>query len=376
MIYFDNSATTRVDREVAQRAVELMTEKFGNPSSLHYLGAEAYTELGVARNQIAKMLGAHTDRIYFTSGGTESNNIAIQGGMRANRQNGDHLVTTAIEHDSILACGKRLERQGYRVTYVHPNRKTHRIQVQDIVDAVGADTAMVSVMQANNETGEILPIREIVACVRAKNPKTLIHCDCVQGFGKIPFKLHVCDVDMISASSHKIHGPKGVGMLYLRRPELVEPLELGGAQEGKINPGTENVPLACAFGLAADQALCEIQENAARIARVRAYLLDRLKAARPDALINSPLDGSPYILNFSLPGVESHELVSFLSLHGIYVSSGSACTKGARSHVLRAMGFDEARVGGALRISFSKHSTEEEVDGLINTLQVYGTGVR
>lgn len=371
VIYFDNSATTQVDPAVAQRAVEMMTGKFGNPSSLHYLGAEAYTELGVARNQLAKMISAHTDQIYFTSGGTESNNIALQGGMEANRAVGRHMVTTAIEHDSILACGKRLERRGCTVTYVRPDPATRRIRAQDVVDAVGPETAVVSVMQVNNESGEILPIREIVAGVRAKNPRTLIHCDCVQGFGKLPFKLHECAVDMISASSHKIHGPKGVGMLYLRERSMVEPLEVGGSQEGRVNPGTESVPLACAFGLAADLELYGLQENAARVAGVRQYLVERLAAALPEAEINSPVDGSPYILNFSLPGVESGDLVSYLSLNGVYASAGSACSRGARSHVLEAMGFDEERIAGALRVSFSRHSTREEVDGLIAVLQAY-----
>lgn len=227
MIYFDNSATTCVDAEVADRAVEIMCRQFGNPSSLHGVGSSAYMELGIARNQIAKMIAARTGDIYFTSGGTESNNIAVQGAARACRW-GKHIVTTAIEHDSILKACAYLESGGWQVTYVAPNPDTHHIAAQDIIDAVRDDTVLVSVMFVNNETGEILPIKEIVNGVRKRNPKTLIHCDCVQGFGKLPFKLHVYDVDMISASAHKIHGPKGIGALYLRRPDLVFPLEFSG----------------------------------------------------------------------------------------------------------------------------------------------------
>ncbi len=246
MIYFDNSATTCVDAEVADRAVEIMCRQFGNPSSLHGVGSSAYTELGIARNQIAKMIAARTGDIYFTSGGTESNNIAVQGAARACRW-GKHIVTTAIEHASILKACAYLESGGWQVTYVAPNPDTHHIAAQDIIDAVRDDTVLVSVMFVNNETGEILPIKEIVNGVRKRNPKTLIHCDCVQGFGKLPFKLHVYDVDMISASAHKIHGPKGIGALYLRRPDLVFPLEFGGSQEGKVNPGTESVPPCMCF---------------------------------------------------------------------------------------------------------------------------------
>ena len=370
MIYFDNSATTCVDAEVADRAVEIMCHQFGNPSSLHGVGSSAYAELGIARNQIAKMIAARTSDIYFTSGGTESNNIAVQGAARACRW-GKHIVTTAIEHDSILKACAYLESGGWQVTYVAPNPDTHHIAAQDIIDAVRDDTVLVSVMFVNNETGEILPIKEIVNGVRKRNPKTLIHCDCVQGFGKLPFKLHVYDVDMISASAHKIHGPKGIGALYLRRPDLVFPLEFGGSQEGKVNPGTESVPLACAFGLASDRALYSMTSNAEKVSDIRKYLLQLLLTEFPAVHINSPKDGSPFILNVSFPGIVSHELVSFLSLHQIYLSTGSACTKGAPSHVLNAMNYSPSVIRGALRISFNKHNTKEEVDMFIQTLKQF-----
>lgn len=370
MVYLDNSATTQVDPDVAERAKEMMLGDFGNPSSLHYLGAQAYSQLNLARNQLAKVISARTSCIYFTSGGTESNNLAIQGGARSCTWGGRHIVTTAIEHDSILkACG-HMEEEGWSVTYVSPDPETHRITAQAVIDAVREDTALVSVMYVNNETGDIQPIQEIVAGVRAKNPRTLIHCDCVQGFGKVPFKLHVYDVDMVSASSHKIHGPKGIGMIYLRRPEMIRPLKFGGKQEGCVNPGTESVPLACAFGLAADKALYRIEENWTQANAVRSQLLQALQETFPKMRVNSPQqDYSPYILNVAFPGAESHKLVSFLSLRQIYVSAGSACTKGAPSHVLKAMHYGEDVVSSSIRISLSRYTTVQDAMALVDALR-------
>lgn len=368
MVYLDNSATTRVDPQVAQRAVEVMCGAFGNPSSLHGVGSAAYMELGIARNQIAKMLAAKTACIYFTSGGTESNNIAIQGGALANAAVGKHLVTTMIEHDSVLHSCQHMERLGWEVSYVRPDQQTHRLRTEDIVKAVRQDTALVSVMFVNNETGEILPIQEIVRGVREKNPRTRIHCDCVQGFGKLPFKLHQYDVDMVSISGHKIHAPKGIGALYLRSPEFVQPLEFGGSQEGGINPGTESVPLACAFGCASDIALYHLSEYQEKVSRLKAYLIERLESEFPGVQINSPNGASPYILSISLPGAISHELVTKLSGKGVYVSAGSACSKGSRSHVLEAMGLDPDRIDSVLRISLCHENCEADLDGLIQAI--------
>lgn len=370
-IYFDNSATTRVDQDVAAEAVAVMTENFGNPSSLHYLGGQAYRALGVARNQLAKVLGAPTSSIYFTSGGTQSNNIAIQGGLRANRAVGKHIVTTAIEHDSILRTCRMLETRGCSVTYVRPDPATHSIRAEGVISAVREDTALVSVMHVNNETGEILPIDRIIAGVRAKNPRTYIHCDGVQSFGKLPFKLYQYPVDMISASAHKIYGPKGVGMLYLRDRGMADPLEYGGKQEGLVNPGTESMPLACAFGLAADRTLYRMTEDYDRIEQLRAYLRERLQSTLPMVRINSPACSSPYVFNISLPGCVSHEMVSFLSLREIYVSAGSACSKGEKSHVLEAMGFSDDAISSALRISFCRYNTRREVDILVEALREF-----
>lgn len=371
MIYFDNSATTQTDKDVAQLAYETMVTNFGNPSSLHFLGAESYKQLGIARNQIAKMLGAHTEKIYFTSGATESNNIAIHGGAIACKWGGKHIVTTSIEHDSVLKTVSFLEDSGWDVTKINPDNFSHHIQAKDIIDAVRPDTAIVSVMYVNNETGEILPLKEIIKGVREKNPHTLIHCDCVQGFGKIPFKLHDFDVDMLSASGHKLHAPKGIGMLYLKNKDTVCPLEYGGSQEAKINPGTESVPLACAFGLATDKALYGIHDNYNYVSGLREYLLQQLQKLVPDIIINSPKNCSPYIVNFSIPWIASSKLISFMSLHDVFLSSSSACTKNTPSHVLQAMQCNCEIVNGALRIGLCKYNTIQEIDKFICLLKEF-----
>ena len=368
MIYFDNSATTRVDPDVARCAAEVMTENFGNPSSLHYVGVQAYQALNVARNQIAKMLGAKTSCIVFTSGGTESNNLAIQGGAAANLSSGRHIVTTAIEHSSVLGACKALEAQGFRVTYVRPDPASGRIRAEDIIHAVDQETALVSCMAVNSETGELLPVREMIQGVRRKNPDTRIHVDCVQGFGKIPFKVHEYDVDFLSASSHKIHGPKGIGALYIKEGVPLQPFFYGGKQEAGIKPGTENVPLACAFGLAADKLLPRIQENFRYVQDLQADLIRQLREI-PRVRLTMTENISPFILNFSIPGIPSHETVSHFSMENIYIAAGSACSKGEPSHVITAMGLPQEVIDSVLRISFCKYNTKDEIDIFVRKLK-------
>lgn len=368
MIYLDHSATTAVDREVAELAVEVLCRRFGNPSSQHYLGAEAYGLLGVARSQTAKVLGARPRQVFFTSGATESNNLAI-GAIRQTA--GRHIVTTALEHESVLAPCRRLEQEGYAVMYLRPEPGRGSVTAGAVAAAVGPDTGLVSVQYVNNETGAINPIGEIAAAVRAKNPKTLIHCDCVQGYGKLPFPLHRFDVDLVSASAHKLYGPKGVGLLYARDPSVLRPLSFGGAQEGGIHPGTESTALIAAFGLAADRALYGMARRAEDVARVRRHLERLLRVHFPEVCVHSPADGSPYLLNFSLPGRSSQAMVAHLSRHEIYVSAGSACSRGARSHVLEAMGLPEAQLDSALRVSFGKDTTCADVEALVQCLTAF-----
>jgi cysteine desulfurase len=369
MIYFDNNATTCVDKEVAEKAYHFMTNVYGNPSSLHDLGMAAYQALGDARYLVARMIGAKTRCMFFTSGGTESNNIAIQGAAEANRTWGKHIVTTAIEHSSVLECCKALEQKGFEITYVKPNPSSHAIEADDIIKAVRKDTVLVTAMQVNNETGELLPLADIVEGIRKKNPLTNIHCDAIQGYGKIPFKIHEYDVDFMSASAHKIHGPKGVGVLYIKEGRKIVPLQYGGSQEGKINPGTENVPLACAFGLAADKKLIQVQENMKKVALIKDYMKERLLKEIPIVHLNGPEHTSPYVLNFSIPGNSSSEMVDYFSMRDIYVSAGSACSKDAISHVLQAEGYDISILSSALRVSFCEHNSIDEVNVFIEALK-------
>jgi cysteine desulfurase len=371
MIYFDNNATTCIDKKVAEKAYHIMTDVYGNPSSLHDLGRIAYQALGDARYLVARMIGAKTRCIYFTSGGTESNNIAIQGAAMANRTWGKHIVTTAIEHSSVLECCQALKRKGFETTYVKPDPSSHAIEANDIIKAVRKDTVLVTAMQVNNETGELLPLADIVAGVQKKNPRTKIHCDAVQGYGKLPFKIHEYDVDLMSASAHKIHGPKGIGVLFIKEGCEIEPLQHGGSQEGKINPGTENVPLACAFGLAADKKLTLIEENLKKVSRIKDYMKKRLLQKVPAVHMNGPENTSPYVLNFSIPGNSSSEMVDYFSMHDIYLSAGSACSKGAISHVLQAAGYDMSVLSSALRVSFCVHNTIDEVNVFIEVLKRY-----
>lgn len=369
MIYLDNSATTGVDPDVAALALNLMVHQYGNPSSLHDFGMDAYQSLMNARYQLARMIGAPTSDIYFTSGGTQSNNIAVHGTALALRPFGNHIVTTAIEHSSVLSCCQALEKEGFSVTYVKPSPVTHRIEAEDILNALREHTILVSLMHVNNETGEILPVRRIAEAVRKTHPHTRIHCDAVQSFGKLPVKLHELNVDLLSASGHKIHAPKGVGMLYIRHGCPVTPLEYGGSQEGGIRPGTENVPLACAFGAASEKRLLNMQKNLNFITELNAYCRERITACFPEAQILSPADASPYVLNVSFPSHKSSDIVDALSRKDIYVSAGSACSRGALSHVLQAASYSPETIESAVRLSFGEQNTKDEIELLLAALQ-------
>lgn len=370
-IYLDNSATTPVAGDVADTVYAVLKDTFGNPSSLHGKGSDAYKCIGVARHQVAQILSAKTDRIHFTAGGTESNNLAIFGAAYGNKAVGKKLVTTAIEHSSVLASFAELSRQGFDVTYVAPQADNGlNIRAQDVIDAVDDDTALVSFMYVNNETGAILPVREIIKGVREKNPRTLIHCDCVQGFGKLPFKLFDYDVDLLSASAHKIHGPKGIGCLYVKDRIRIAPRLFGGAQEYGVRPGTENVALIAGFGKACSLALPEIKENLEYVSGLRARLQQRLEEI-PCVRLNSPENHSPYLLNFSLDGFEASDIITHMSVKGIYVSAGSACSRGARSYVLKASGLKESLCAGAVRLSLSHLNTLEEIDIFVDELKSF-----
>lgn len=364
--YLDNSATTRVSENAAQKAVELMRENFGNPSSLHSFGFEAEKELEAARCKIANLINAKENEIYFTSGGTEANNLAIMGGVEAMKRRGKKIVTTAIEHHSVMDTAKHLESMGFEVEFVYPRDKDG-FDLADFEKAIDENTILVSVMLTNNETGLKPPVSKIPALIKRKGAPALFHIDAVQGFGKENINVAALKCDLMSMSAHKIHGPKGVGAIYIRKGVRVIPRTFGGKQENSIRPGTEALPLIGAFGVAADEV--KVSQSLEKITALNTMLRQKLTEF-DDIIINSPEDASPYILNFSALGIRSETMLHHLSTQGVFVSSGSACSKGGKSHVLSALKLSDDLADSAIRVSFSKESTEEDVDALLEALSL------
>lgn len=367
-IYYDNSATTKTREEAAKLVYEMLTECYGNPSSLHRKGFEAQKRLDKAREQVALSLGCQSSEIYFTSGGTEADNIAILGAARAQKRRGNRIVTTAFEHDAVLNTVKYLESEGWEIIRLMPDANG-QITPEQVLEAVDDKTVLVSIMAVNNEIGSILPIGAISRQLRRKYPQLLIHCDAVQAYCKEPIKLgKTMDVDFLSVSGHKIYAPKGCGALYIKKGTRFRPVTFGGGQEKNVRPGTEGIANACAMGLSASLLMQEREENHKRITQIRDALLEGLTNL-PDICINSPADATPYILNFSALGVRSEIMLHFLEEKGIYVSSGSACAKGGTSHVLASMGMDHQRADSAIRLSFGRYNTLEEVPVFLQALQ-------
>ncbi len=365
-VYLDNSSTTVVCREAADKVMEMLTDNYGNPSSLHARGFRAEQELTAARNEIAALLGVHAEELYFTSGGTESNNLAIFGAAYARRKRGNHIVTTMIEHPSVLNTMKQLEAEGFSVTYLKPDG-AGQIQPEQVFDAVTTDTILISMMCVNNEVGSILPLEAASAAIAAVKAPALFHVDAVQAFGKLPLKPIRLKIDLMSVSAHKIHGPKGVGALYLRKGVHIVPRSFGGGQEKNIRPGTESSPLIAGFG-AAVKALPDTAAQLKAIAKLSAYCREKLNEI-DGVVLNSPDDALPYIVNFSYGGVRAETMLHYLAEKEIYVSSGSACSKGKASHVLTAMELPHNRIDSSLRLSFSRYNTTQDVDRLISALR-------
>lgn len=359
--YLDNSATTAVCREAAQKAFEMMTTKYGNPSSLHNKGMEAEDEVEKSREIIAKSLGVTPEEIFFTSGGTEANNTAIIGAAHAAKRKGNKIVISAVEHSSVLETAESLEKEGFEVVKIFPDEDGH-INIKDIEEAIDEKTVVVSVMTVNNETGAIFPTDKIAKIIKRKKSPALFHTDCVQAYGKIPLKASKLGADLITISAHKVHGPKGVGALYIRKGVRILPIIHGGEQQKKIRPGTEGVPLICAFGTAVS--LFDIEENMKNVTALRDYALEKLLQI-DGVQVNSPKDCLPYIINISVLGIKSETMLHHLASKGVYISSSSACAKGQRSYVLKAMKLSDQRIDSALRISFSKFNTKEDVDALV-----------
>ena len=364
--YLDNSATTRVLPEAAGDALRLMTESYGNPSSLHTLGFQAKKELDRAREIIARRLGALPEEIVFTGGGTEANNLAILGAARARKRIGQHIVTTQIEHDSVLNAMKQLETEGFRVTYLAPGAGGS-IDPETLEGIIGPDTILVSMMLCNNETGAILPVQAAARAIKRKRAPTLLHTDCVQAFCKLYFTVKGLGVDLCTVSGHKVHGPKGVGALYVKKGARVLPIVYGGGQERGLRSGTESLPLIGAFAKAVELAP-RASETLEKAGALRELLLKEL-AGLPGVEVNSPPDGLAYIVNLSVPDVRAETMLHFLAQRGVYVSAGSACGKAKPSHVLEAMGLSRERVASAIRVSFSRFSAEEDVYALIEGLR-------
>lgn len=365
--YLDNAATTRACPAAVEAAARMMRDCFGNPSSLHGMGLASAREMASAREAVAALLGCQTECVTFTSGGSEANNLAIFGGAAARARRGGKLVTTAAEHSSVSAAMKRLGEQGWEVTYVKPG-PNGKIDAEAFAAAVDEQTALVSMMLVNNETGAIFPVAEAAKLIRRKNPETLIHCDGVQALGKLPLRVSRMEIDLMSVSGHKVCGPKGSGALYVRRGVRILPQICGGGQEKGLRSGTENLPAIAGFGAACAQLAGKMQQNFTRAQALRDRLAGQL-AAVDGVRLNSPADGSPYIVNFSVPGYRSETMLHFLESRGVYVSSGSACSKGATSPVLTSMGLPAPVVDGALRVSFIYDTAEEELDMLISALR-------
>lgn len=368
MAYLDNSATTKPDKAVADKIYEMLTVNFGNPSSFHKEGLNANLELRAAREKIANALSCESEEIYFTSGGTEANNLAILGAAEAGKRKGKRIVTTAIEHESVLQSVDELEKQGFEVIRLMPD-KQGRITEQQVFDAVNSDTILVSMMYVNNEVGSIMPVKSIKKAVKRANAPALIHIDCVQAFGKLEVKPSKLGADLVTVTAHKIHGPKGVGALYLKKGTRILPRVFGGEQEKKLRPGTEAIPLIAGFGVAADL-IPDLKKQSEKIKKINAYAKEGLLSV-PGVKINSGDDASDYIINLFVPTfMTSQTVVQHLSSkYGVYVSNGSACAKGKRSHVLTAMKLDDKIIEKSIRVSFSRTTTKGDIDEFVNAIK-------
>ena len=365
-IYLDNAATTRVCAEAADIAYKVMTDCYGNPSSTHTKGRDAKAYLDTARAQIASALGCSASEVYFTSCGSESDVWAITRGAESAARRGRHIISSAVEHDAVRKTLEELESRGFEVTYLSPE-KDGSVSADAVKAALREDTILVTLMMVNNETGGITDIAAIAKMLKGCGSKALLHTDAVQGFMKVPFSAKKLGADMISISGHKIHAPKGIGALYIKTGVKIKPLIRGGAQEGGMRAGTEAMPQIAAFGKAAEIAFSGMKDNCDTMAALRALAMSTICADIPEAQIIG--GGAPHILSVSLPGWRSEVLMNFLEAEGIYVSRSSACKKGGRSHVLEAMRLPAQVIDGAIRVSFSRYNTEDDVLALCSALK-------
>ena len=370
-VYLDNSATTRAYPEVGDIVYKVMCQDYGNPSSMHRKGVEAEHYVKDAKEILAKLLKVNAKEIFFTSGGTESDNLALIGAARANRRRGNHLITSSIEHPAILNTMRYLEEEeGFRVTYL-PVDENGRVRLEALKEALCQDTILVSIMYVNNEVGSVQPIEEAVKIVKNFNPRILFHSDAVQGFGKYHIYPKRVGIDMLSASGHKIHGPKGPGFLYINEKVKIKPIIFGGEQQKNIRSGTENVPGIAGLGLAAKMIYQDLNMKVSLMRELKAHFIEGISKIE-HATVHGLTDenSAPHIISVGIAGVRSEVLLHALEDKGIYVSSGSACASNhpAISGVLRGIGTSQEYLDSTLRFSMSEFTTKEEIDYTLETL--------
>ena len=367
MIYLDNSATTKPCLEAVEAVTKALTENWGNPSALYDFGIETARQLRAARQAVAAAMGAEPERVFFTSGGTEADNWAIFGTVKRMGKRGKHIITTAIEHHAILNCMKDLESQGFEVTYLQPDSQG-RVTLDALKAALRKDTILVSIMMVNNEVGSVMPISAMAKLTHKVCPNAVFHTDAVQGFLKIPFAAKTLGADLISVSSHKVHGPKGVGALYISpRLKAFPAMMLGGGQEGNYRSGTEGTPAIFGFAAACGAVAASFKADAAR----EKELLDRFveKLSQLEGVQINGCHEAPHILSVAIPGVPTQNTINIAQDHGICLSAGSACAKGHRSHVLTAMKADPEAIDGSFRLSLCRDTTEEELEVLFRVIK-------
>lgn len=367
MIYLDNSATTKPCPEAVAAMNRALTETWANPSALYGFGIDAAHALRTARHQVAAAMGAEPDRVFFTSGGTEADNWAVFGTVKRLGKRGKHIITTAMEHHAILNCMKELEAQGFEVTYLQPD-SLGSISLDSLKAALRKDTILVSIMMVNNEVGSVMPISQMARLTHRVCPDAIFHTDAVQGFLKVPFAAKSLGADLISVSSHKIHGPKGVGALYISpRLKSFPPLIYGGGQEGGYRSGTEGTPAIFGFAAACAVGAATMKEDTAREKALIASTAEALSALE-GVTVNGAHE-APHVLSIAIPGVPVQNTINILQDHGICVSAGSACAKGHRSHVLSAMKVAPEIIDSTFRVSICPATTQEELDTLVTVIR-------
>ncbi len=369
--YLDNSATTRAFDEVAQAVVKAMTEEYGNASSVHHMGTVAGERVAGAREVIASTLKVDPQEILFTSGGTESDNLAIIGVARANKWRGKHIITTSIEHPAIQETTTFLEKEGFETTYL-PVGKDGVVNLEDLKAAIRPDTILVSMMLVNNEIGAVEPVEEAGKLIKSINPDIYFHVDAVQGYGKVLIRPRSMNIDLLSVSGHKIHGPKGIGFLYIKKGTKIVPICYGGGQQKGMRSGTENVPGIVGLSIAAKKCYEDFDNHISKLYDLKRYLIDELGKRLTDITINGPEceKGAPHIVSISIKGLAAETVLNMLSSKGIYVSAGSACTSNNPhvSDTLKAIGLDRNLLESTIRVSMSFMTTKEEIDYFLDTL--------